>query len=100
MLENGLEISRMLTLSTAHITQETSDLLGNNGTTDVIPFSIYDKDQFGWYIYISDDDLLGRFLAIPKDLQDVIRFAYNHKCEVLCLDCDGPETNELPLYEW
>ena len=93
-----LKISKMLTLSTAHITKETADLLDAFD----IPFDIciYDKgtalDHCGWFLVdwtLSEE-------TIPEDLRACFKLAERNGCEWLCLDCDGPVEDCLPTYEW
>ena len=36
----------------------------------------------------------------PACLKDCMRFARKNGCDLLCLDCDGPVVDDLPLYEW
>lgn len=93
-----LEISKMLTLSTAHITKETANLLDNVDTP--IDVCIYDKgtatDHYGWFLV--DWALAGE--TIPEDLRACFKLAESKGCNWLCLDCDGAVTELLPTYEW
>lgn len=95
-----MEISKMITISTAHIRKETADDLGSTMNTRYVGwmqwFSYYDKADYGWFIptdYVE-------FEMLPKDLADCIRFALRHGCDWLCLDCDGEIVDSLPTYEW
>lgn len=94
------EITKMITISTAHITEDTANKLEREvkyGTND-IPLSIYAKAEFGWLIFVSDyyKDLLN----MPKDLMDCLDLAKENDCEWLCLDCDGLIVPDLPTYDW
>ena len=94
-----LEISKMLTLSTAHIKEETAELFN----AFEIPFDIciYDKesglDHYGWFLTEWD---LSQKANIPLDLLACFRLAERNGCDWLCLDCDGQITELLPTYEW
>lgn len=67
---NTLEINKMLTLSTCHISQKTSLLL--NTSHDLQHgLSVYEKFIYGWFVYIEDAD----FDLLPPDLQTCICFA-------------------------
>lgn len=52
----GLDITRVLNLSTAHITKNTADTLDRCAlNNDYIPLcSVYEKEEYGWYVYIDD----------------------------------------------
>lgn len=91
-----MEIARILTLSTAHITSETADLLDN--AENHIDLTIYPKGEYGWFIYISDD--IEKVFNVPVDLKKCLVFANHHKCKWLCLDRDGNTTIALPMYIW
>lgn len=46
------EITKMLTLSTAHITEETTVMLERDvkyGTNN-IPLAVFNKAEFGWFV--------------------------------------------------
>ena len=47
-----LEISRMLTISTVHITNETRHMLKAEPEENVLCLSIYEKAGFGWFVAI------------------------------------------------
>lgn len=94
------EISKMLTLSTAHISEETAVMLEREvkyGVND-IPLSIYNKAEFGWFIYVSE--YYKDIEDIPEDLMSCLDLAKENECDWLCLDCDGIIVPELPTYDW
>lgn len=95
-----MEICKMLTLSTAHITKETANTLKERSAHwadyDLV---IYDKDTFGWWIHISEEGTEDLH-SVPADLVACINFALDNGCEWLCIDCDGPIEESLPIYEW
>lgn len=90
-----MEIVKMLTISTAHIKQETAELFNDCD----IPFDIgiYDKKSYGWFLFDWD---LSQAIDIPLDLLACFRLAEEHGCTWLCLDCDGEIVKDLPTYEW
>lgn len=97
------EISKMLTISTAHICPGTWDILESEGNdrceTRFSALSVYPKSDYGCFIYISGlDDALE--IDFPADLLDVVKFAIDHGCNMLCIDSDGPTVPELKTYEW
>lgn len=102
---SALEVSKMLTISTAHVTEDICERLAARADYDPrynIPFVVYRKDEFGYFIYITKDTLEDALKegSCPEVLLDVVKFAVKHGCELLCLDRDGPTVPELKTYEW
>lgn len=95
--ENKLEISTMLTVSTCHITEETCNRLAYS---EEIPLCVYPKD-YGFFIFV-DSSCFGieSFQELPKDLTILLQLAAKKGCTWLCLDSDGQEIAELPVYNW
>lgn len=105
--EHTLEISKMLTVSTAHVSQTTASML---------PVRASDMDNLealhewspsfaredGWLFFvISDIEALRlSYEGAPKDLFDVVLFAHEHGCEWLMFDSAGPVVEGLFQYEW
>lgn len=87
-----MEISKMLTVSTAHINKETAKML--DGDIDIV---IYDKGVYGWFIHIPDDP---EEYNIPQELLKLMKFAKDLDCDWLCLDSDGEILDYLETYEW
>jgi hypothetical protein len=102
-----LEIDKMMTLSMSHITEKTAkeikDTFGEGITLDRLPMMtlpMFEKDTYGYFIYIGCYEENSEYYNVPKDLEQCIRFALEYDCAWLCLDCDGIEISELPAYEW
>lgn len=95
-----MEITRMLTISTAHISRETAATLDFDDDTLAWEccISIYKKENYGWLIYASDAETEDP--DMPDDLGACIRLARKNDCEWLCLDCDGEILETLPTYDW
>lgn len=107
-----MEISKMLTVSTAHITKGTADFI-DEACKDCIssPLIVYKKsanvntkndhftDDYGWFIYCN---VCKPGLNIPKDLLKIMCFTTDSKCDWLCLDRDGEVLDNpyLDIYEW
>lgn len=95
--EKKYDITKMVTISTAHIKESTTSFL-----EETLLFPVYQSDYF-YMIWIEDDTepYLKPFKnAIPNDLWACIMFAHNLGCQWLCLDGDGEIVGELPVYEW
>lgn len=95
-----MDISKVLTISTAHITEETDRKLQDNSELNLMDLSVYEKGEYGYWIYIDPLDILMCHANIPEDLLNCIKFARQNDCRWLCLDCDGEVVPELPTYEW
>lgn len=115
------EVCLMMTISTAHITPETSGLLDADISEKLSAICVYPKigmpagmihkassseireADYGWWIHIPQDSVsedLYELRSLPEDLLACIRYAKGHGCTWLCLDAAGSEVDELPLYEW
>lgn len=91
-----LEITKTLTLSTAHITKETATFLDSDPDNLIV----YKKGEYGWFINIDSEIFEEELTSIPYDLVTLIILAKENECSYLCLDCDGLIVEELPVYEW
>lgn len=96
-----LDITRVLNLSTAHITKNTVDTLGRCAlNNDYIPLcEVFEKGEYGWYVYIDSDDPN----LIPDELSDIrdcVIFALKHDINCICFDRDADIVIGLPVYDW
>lgn len=90
------ELATMWTLSTAHLKQETVDLLQQIVDGDIeTPFNgpvIYNKHEFGFFIYLPGDSIPEQSKEnYPEELYKIIDFAYKHDIYLICFDRDGQE---------
>ena len=99
MYLEGLEFSRMLTISSAHISEKTAEWIDRIGVRSA-DITIYSKSQYGWLIYIPEYETDTK--ELPEDLLVVMDFARKHKVEWLCIDSDGEvlEDYGLKTYKW
>ena len=96
-----MEITKMITLSTAHITENTAKKLDSDPTTNCLGLCVYKKSEYGWYITIDRNSIFkAEIQTIPHDLARLILFARDLDCETLCLDCDAEEIPYFETYEW
>ena len=93
-----LEIDKVLTISTAHITETTAEMLKKESTENNMFLSVYDKADYGWFIFIGGEGI--NYEKMPDDLARCIKLAKFHECNWLCLDCDGMEVEFMETYEW
>lgn len=101
-----LEISKMLTLSTAHIAGPTMVRLCS-AFPNFENIEVYRKDDVGAYIYFHTDEYnkltcsnKGSSGTLTDDLYKCIVLAHELGCNMLCLDQDGPTTVLLETYDW
>lgn len=95
------EISKMLTISSGHISDETAEMLEREPELNALRLSVYTKsaddgENYGWFIYLPSDIHDG----VPADLAKCMRIAASNGCNVLCLDGDGPEYPGLETFDW
>lgn len=98
-----MEISKMLTICTNHVTDQTLRRLDEAATENNFPcLSIYKKEDYGYFIYINKNEFRKECAHgdMPGDLIAVLSFAIESGCDILCLDSDGEELVYLPHYEY
>ena len=90
-----MDITKCLTISTGHVSEQTIRLLMKKEVT----FAVYEKGEVGFWIYCGDveDNSAG---DIPDDLFQCMMLAKRHDCCWLCIDRDGGFAPELKVYEW
>lgn len=92
--DESLEISRILTVSTAHISPQTAKLMDMDG----IHAGFYSAGESGYHILTADWENYSDMM--PDDLRACVKFAARHGCDWLCLDGDAGTVPDLPVYEW
>lgn len=104
----SLEIGKLLTISTAHISRETADLLDlavKDDTELSLPV-VFMKGEYGYVVHISEELTGDReadrklYSDTPDDLYACQKLALENGCDWLVLDCDGNYADELPVYSW
>ena len=90
-----MEIAKVWTLSTGHITKETDEFLSKAVDSANGP-AVYAKGEYGYYIPVLDDSEN----TYPEDLQRLIDVAKDLDCGLICLDRDGEILSWLPVYDW
>ncbi|MEE9383193.1 MAG: hypothetical protein V3V08_07250 [Nannocystaceae bacterium] len=92
---SDLEISKVLTISTGHITRRTAELMDAKEIN--LPVH-YQWGEYGWIFWTGREHY--EFDETPDDLLLCIMFAKDKGCRYLLLDRDGEGIDELPFYEW
>lgn len=99
-----MEISKVLELSTAHVSEKTAKMLDEEAETfsPEFPLVIYSKGEFGWYVVVPEDeeDREQAKELLPEDLVVVMNFAIEQDCKWIFFDRDVEPSIELPCYEW
>ena len=93
-----MEIARMWTLSTAHISRETDQWLTEQSKEPTEGLCIYEK-TCGHFIHVPDDFDFEE-MNLPKDIETIIAFAIGCDFDWICLDCDGDIETMFPTYKW
>lgn len=94
-----MEISKMLTMSTAHIKKSTAEWLQNEWQ-QCSSLTVYKKDDYGWFIFVASEVFYGEQVNVPEDLACAIDMAKKVDCDWLCLDSDGEKIDDLPEFKW
>lgn len=95
MSPTQVEIQKVLVLSTAHVSYETSRKLDAGEVS--LPVARW---EYGWFVWVDEaagDDSLQN---VPADLEATLAFAKHLGCEWVRFDADGHEIEELPRFEW
>ena len=94
-----MEIAKMWTLSTGHITKETNKYLRESvNSMEIDRPVIYEKGEYGYYIPVIDE--FDDESNYPEDMQRIIDVARDLDCDLICLDRDGEIVKWLPVYNW
>lgn len=86
-----MEICKLMTLSTGHLTRKTRQQLRTDPNDLDVP--VYPKGEYGWFLYPGEN-----IEGLPSDICACIELARQNGCSVLCFDSDGPITPNLPDY--
>lgn len=99
-------IKQIITLSTAHISEGTAELLKREPKEHLMEICVYSTNN-GWFIpinYLTNDRISMniRFgnTTIPYDLRRVINYAKVKGCDWIYLNHEVEKVSELPEYNW
>lgn len=102
---NPIYKCKMLTISTAHISQETFKLLESEANLapdaqPVIGFPVYKKDSNGFFLCINEsrNGRFNRYDNCTEDLLDVIKYALDMECGIICFDNNCVPVRYLKSY--
>ena len=95
-----LEIDKMLTISSLHVSADTKDLLDqavDDNEEDPMP-PVYEKQGYGWFV-ACDPDNKEIWDNCPADLVQCMKLVRDNGCFWLCLDADGPRVETLEFFD-
>ncbi|MBD7970327.1 DUF5983 family protein [Paenibacillus gallinarum] len=93
---NHIENETMVTISTAHITEEVNSILLDDEIQGLIQ---YKKGDYGYFIYVPTEEK-DETLEFPECIQSILNYAHQHDATWIMLDRDAAITPELQTYEW
>lgn len=87
-------ILKYLDASTSHLRERTF----NKVYEDTIPYS-YHYDE-GVFISVPEDNDAELFIQLPRDLRNLLKYAWKHDIKLIRLDRDAEVVEGLPIYKW
>ena len=87
---------RVLELSTAHVSYETSLLMNDHKS----PVSMLDDKSHGWWVLVYYDDLDEVEQDYPEDLKHVLATARGLGYRWVRFDQDADQVADLPTFDW
>ena len=104
--ELGREIQRAYVVSSAHITQDDAETLdgivfGNDSNPS---WAIVPHFDYGWWLRI-DNNVFPSQIPQAQELfspalVELLKLAYIENCQWLRIDQDGPQYDDLPIFDW
>lgn len=101
-MKKDLEISKILTISTEHISKEDIDAL-EKGTDAGWSQLVCYKYEYGDFVYIpSAKDIAGLSAGknLPKYFIKLLQLAAENDCKFLVLDCDADVLDGYKTFDW
>lgn len=94
-------VERMLTISTAHITEDTARAIEDALAKGAQPFglTVFSKGDYGWMIYAPVAEDAGPS-QVPDELDNALAHTRDLACTWLCLDRDAEKTHALSEFDW
>jgi hypothetical protein len=91
------EITTMICLSTAHLTEKSSQDFEGPHKIGTMPI-FYEKKGYGWFVYVTG--MVDGDKGYPDDLRAILAYARARGCTWIMLDQDGLVVDGLPTFEW
>lgn len=104
-MPSQLEISKMLTLSTAHLTEKTAKAL-EEAAEELPPYctinwapSFTREEGYIWHVG-DENPVVQAGRDFPDEFAALFSLALENGCDWLMLDRDADTADNLPTYEW
>ncbi len=95
----NLEIVKMVTLSTWHVTSESYHKLFEDKIDSLVSFPKGTTDGYEYGVFVYIPEVCGED-SLPQDIMKCVEFARENECKWIMFDCDAYTIAELPIYEW
>ena len=89
-------IRKFMDLSTAHVDEESRDILDKWADDQDNAETICGKHQYGWFFYAPEEGIE----TWPLILQNLVGYARFHDCEYINLDRDGDILHDVHIFDW
>ncbi len=100
-------ISKILDISTGHITENDNDLLGKEDCPVVAYPYGPEEDQYGYLVCVKMDEeafqtevILSKEYGFSESFIKIYKAAHAHGIEYVRFDRDGVEYEDIPIYNW
>ena len=90
-----LELRKLLSLSTGHVTDPATREMLNDNTSENYP-TLGGSTHYGWFVYANEEN----HYNIPADLWACMVFARLHGADYILFDCDAGPVEGLPWVEF
>lgn len=104
-ITNNANRSQIFNLSTGHLTLKTRQLFKEQHLIHInldhlyYDLVIYDKDDYGWFVYICENhDTEHTGLNVNRDIDDCVQTALDLNCSMICFDRDADTYHKLAVY--
>lgn len=90
-----LEFRRFLCLSTRHLTAEQG---GSNEIEGCVTYA----EENGLFLWVPNNPVESDCMEdrVPPEILRLQILAREHDCDYILFDCDGPEVEGIPKWEW
>lgn len=101
VVEEGA-VERIVTISTAHITEYTAQAIESALQKDKQPFGlvVFAKGEYGWLIWLPPPEDDSSTAEVPDELDNAMNYARSLGCTWLVIDRDGDKTHALSEFDW
>lgn len=92
-------IEKVLSISTAHITEDTDRLLSDSWAGR-LPFR-HSCHDYGHVIWVPGEDYINDMdFSLTPEIKDILFLAYNKGCNAVILDRDAGTEDGLKYFNW